>query len=157
MKPTIVIGVGHEFRRDEAVGLEVVERLRGMSLREVAFATCDGEPTHLIELWSRASTAVVVGTVRALPTGRRIRRISAQHPAATPQAVACTHGAGLGDAVSLGRALDLMPRRLLLYAVEVADTDFGIGVSPDAAAAVPELVDEVAAMVDTSLSPETWG
>ena len=121
----------------------------------VAFATCDGEPTRLIELWSGADTAVVVGAVSAAPTAcRRIRRISAQHPAATAQGIANTHGVGLGHAVTLGRALDLMPRKLLLYAVEVADTHDGIGMSADVAAVVPDVVREVAALLEASLAPE---
>jgi len=155
MTTAIVIGVGNEFRRDDAVGLAVVTQLCAMDLGSVDLAPTDGEPTRLIELWSGASIAVVVDAVRVTPaTPGRIHRISAQHPSASTRGIANTHGIGLGDAVSLARALDLMPQRLFLYAIEVADTDFGIGMSAEVAAAVPTVAAEVAELLEMALRPE---
>ena len=155
MNTAVVIGVGNEFRRDDAIGPAVIEQLRNMCLPGIGLATCDGEPTRLIELWSGAETAVVVDAVRIEPASPgRIHRISGQHPAASTRGIANTHGIGLGDAVCLARAIDQMPGRLLLYAVEVADTDFGIGMCPGVTAAAAIVAGEIADLLDKTLSPE---
>lgn len=155
MTKVIVIGVGNEFRHDDAFGPAVVERLQAKDLPGVEYATCDGEPTRLIELWAGASTAVVVDAVRVhSPSPGRIHRMSAQDPAASPSGLASTHGIGLGDAVALAEALDQLPRRLLLLAVEVLDTDFGVGLSADVAATVPVVADEIAELLGKSPAAE---
>jgi hydrogenase maturation protease len=155
MNTVIVIGVGNEFRCDDAVGLEVVRRLGAMDLPRVELAECDGEPTGLIDLWASADTAVVVDAVcvqRSCPG--RVHRLSAHHPSATPSGIANTHGIGLGDAVALAHALDQLPQRLLLYAVEVEDTGFGTGLSPGVAAAVPVVAEEIGQLLINHLTAE---
>ena len=149
----IVIGVGNEYRRDDALGPTVVDHLRRMELIGIEYRECDGEPTRLIELWDGADVAVVVDAVRADPARPgRVHRLSANHPAATAAAATSSHGVGLGDAVALARALDRMPPRLLLYAVEVADTEFGLGLSPDVATAARLVADEIALLLTTDAS-----
>src|SRR4029077_11147464 len=49
---------------------------------------------------------------------------------------ASSHGFGLDDAVSLAAALDRMPDRLIVHAIEAADLTQGIGLTPLVAAAV---------------------
>src|SRR3954452_21613746 len=127
---TVLIGVGNPFRRDDGVGPAVVELLRER-LTGVRIVTCDGETTALIDAWTGVDRAVVVDAVR-VTAGHpgRIHRFSADHPTATRAGVSTPHAADLGDAVSLARALDRMPRSLLIFGVEVGDVGFGPGLSP---------------------------
>lgn len=146
--PMIVISVGNEYRRDDGLGPAVLGLLRAMELPAVAFAECDGEPIGLIEAWQDAEFAVVVDAVRA-PDARpgSVHRLSAQHPSAAGSGTASSHGVDLGDAVALARALDRLPRHLLLYAVEVADTGFGIGLTAEVAAAARTVALEIAELL----------
>ena len=48
----VVIGVGNEFRRDDGVGLRVLETLRPLVPDTVRLVASDGEPVRLIEEWS---------------------------------------------------------------------------------------------------------
>jgi hydrogenase maturation protease len=147
--PTIVIGVGNPYRRDDGLGPAVISLLRSHRLPGVVLAECDGEPTRMIDLWAGASLAVVVDAVRTAPaTPGRVHRFSAYHPAvmAAP-AAASSHGVSLGEVVDLARALDRMPERLLLIAVEAADVDFGTGLSPAVAGAAVEVAQEIAELV----------
>jgi hydrogenase maturation protease len=150
--PMIVIGVGNEYRSDDGLGPAVVALLRQRTLPGVSYAECDGEPIGLIELWQDADLAVVVDAVRA-PDARpgRVHRLSASHPAAAGTAAASSHGVDLGDAVALARALRRMPRHLLLYAVEVTDTGFGIGLSEPVADAARRVADELAELLSSDL------
>jgi hydrogenase maturation protease len=140
----IVIGVGNPYRHDDGVGPEVVERLRRRHLPGVTLAESDGDPAHLLDLWTQADVAIVVDAARMpTPCPGAIRRRSLRHPSAGRMSSASSHAVDLGEAVALAAALDRLPRMLLLYAIEAADTSAGVGFSPAVEAAVTELVEEL--------------
>jgi hydrogenase maturation protease len=144
MSPTVVIGIGSEFRRDDGVGPAVVARLRRRDLPGARLEESDGEAGRLLELWHGATVVVIVDSVRAAhPRPGRIHRRSLHHPPLAARA-ASSHAPDLGTVVGLARALGRLPRLLLLYAVEVADTSYGVGLSPAVDAAADRLVAEVA-------------
>lgn len=149
----VVIGVGNPYRRDDGFGPAVVTLLRGRRLPGVELAESDGEMGALIELWTGAALAVVVDAVRAQPSRPgRVHRLSAHHPAylsgyTRSSVAASTHGVDLGEAVELARVLDRMPDRLLLFAAEVAEVGFGVGLTPAVAAAASAVAAEVAELV----------
>jgi hydrogenase maturation protease len=140
----VVIGVGNEFRRDDAAGPAVVAVLAGQVPDGVTLAVNDGEPTRMIEAWAGAPLAIVVDAVRAGPAvPGRLHRLVLDHPALGPGGPVSSHGLGLGDAVRLGRALDRMPGRLIVHAVEAGDLSQGTGLTP----AVAAVIDTLAAAV----------
>jgi hydrogenase maturation protease len=145
----VVIGIGNPFRRDDGVGPAVISLLRDRQLSGVELAESDGELGSLIELWMGASLAVVVDAVRTRPCRPGvIHRIAAHHPAlAGARPATSSHGVELSEAVRLARALDRMPERLLLFAVEASETGFGRGLSPAMADAAVTIADEIADMV----------
>jgi hydrogenase maturation protease len=136
----VVIGVGNEFRRDDGAGPAVVGRLRGRVPAEVELVITDGEPTRLIEAWTGAALAVVVDAVRVSgphpPDPGQIHRFVVDRPGPGTGQAASSHGFGLGDAIALAMALDRMPARLIVHAIEAADLAQGPGLTPAVAAAV---------------------
>ena len=146
----MVIGIGNEFRRDDGAGPAVVARLRDLAPPGVRFVLTDGEPTRLIEAWTGAALAVVVNAVRAEPSRPgTVHRFVVDAPGAGTGRTASSHGLGLDDAVALALALDRMPGRLIVHAIEAADLTQGPGLTPPVAAAVPT----VAAAVLDDLGP----
>jgi hydrogenase maturation protease len=140
----VVIGVGNEFRRDDAVGPAVVAVLAGQVPVGVALTVNDGEPTRMIEAWAGARLAIVVDAVRAEPAvPGRLHRMVLDHPTMGPGVPVTSHGFGLDDAVGLGRALDRMPGRLIVHAVEAGDLSQGTGLSPAVAAVIDTLAGAV--------------
>jgi hydrogenase maturation protease len=136
----VVIGVGNEFRRDDGAGHAVVAKLRDLLPPGVELVTMDGEPTRLIEAWTGAALAVVVDAVRAEPPKPgTVHRFVVDRPGAGGSGAtraASSHGLGLDDAISLAVALDRMPARLIVHAIEAADLTQGIGLTPAVAAAI---------------------
>ena len=136
----MVIGLGNEFRRDDGAGPAVVARLRGRVPPGVELVLTDGEPTRLIEAWTGAALAVVVDAVRADPSRPgRVHRFVLDQPIGGPVQTVSSHGFGLDDAVRLALALDRMPGRLVVHAIEAADLSQGQGLTPLVAAAVGDL------------------
>jgi hydrogenase maturation protease len=133
----VVIGVGNEFRRDDGAGPAVVGRLRDRVPPGVELVITDGEPTRLVEAWTGAALAVVVDAVRAQPPHPgRVHRFVVDRPVTGAGRTASSHGLGLDDAVRLALALDRMPGRLIVHAIEAADLAQGTGLTPPVAAAV---------------------
>jgi hydrogenase maturation protease len=133
----VVIGVGNEFRRDDGAGPAVVGALRGRVPPGVDLVITDGEPTRLVEAWTGAALAVVVDAVRARPPHPgRVHRFVVDRPVTGAARTASSHGLGLDDAVRLALALDRMPGRLIVHAIEAADLAQGTGLTPPVAAAV---------------------
>lgn len=136
----VVIGVGNEFRRDDAVGPAVVALLDGRVPDGVTMTVNDGEPTRLIEAWAGVPLAIVVDAVRADPAvPGRVHRLVLEDSAMEQARPVSSHGLGLGDAIGLGRALDRMPGRLIVHAVEAGDLGQGAEMTPAVAAAVGTL------------------
>ena len=141
----MVIGVGNPFRRDDGIGQVVIERLRRHAPPGVRLALTDGEPARLLDLWDGTEVAVVIDAVHRHddPTPGRIHQVTVARSVGREPAAAGSHGLGLGSAIDLALALDRMPGRLVLLAVEGGDFELGVGVSAPVAAAADRLVDLV--------------
>jgi hydrogenase maturation protease len=134
--PVVVIGVGNEWRHDDGIGPAVVGQLRDLVPSGVELVITDGEPTRLIEAWTGAALAVVVDAVRAQPPHPgRVHRFVVDRPADGLARTASSHGLGLDEAIALAVALDRMPGRLIVHAIEAADLTPGTGLTPAVAAA----------------------
>jgi hydrogenase maturation protease len=140
----IVIGVGNEYRRDDGLGPVVVARLRDVPLPpDVTLVVTDGEPTRMLDLWTGADLAVVVDAVRTgADHGGHVYEVAVDDLDETATA-ATSHRVGLGATVELARALDRMPVRLVVFAVDGTDFGFGTDLTPAVAAAVEPVVQRV--------------
>jgi len=144
MPTAVVIGIGNDFRRDDGVGLTVAGEITERHLPGVRVVTEIGEPGALLEAWNGVARAVVVDAAAGEDsTPGRIRRWTACDLEAT--AVASSHALGLAQTCALGQALARMPHELVVFTVDIADTNHGIGLTPAVAAAVPDLVEAVLA------------
>ena len=155
-EPVVVIGVGNEFRRDDGAGPAVVARLRGQAPLGVQLVVTDGEPARLVEAWTGAALAVVVDAVRAEPPHPgRVHRFVLDRPRLVDPLgrSASSHGLGLDDAVGLAVALDRMPGRLIVHAIEAADLGQGPGLTPPVATAVAVVADAVLADLGPYIQP----
>ena len=147
---TVVIGIGDAYRHDDGVGLVVARRLRELHPQVVDFVESDGEPTALIDAWDGAPLAILIDAVDAGGVPGRIYRLGLHHPALSEGGGATSsHGVPLGEAVALARALDRMPRRMLLYGVQIADVSQGVGLSPRVEWAAEHVVEEIAELLVT--------
>ena len=146
-----MIGVGNDFRRDDATGWAVVARLSRAAERwrlpeGMVWRVCDGDPARLISLWEGVGLAVVIDSARADPANPgRVHRFEPDSDQwSAIHGTTSSHGLGLGDAVDLARRLDRMPGRLVVYAVEGADFSLGVGMTEMVAAAVDVVAERIA-------------
>jgi hydrogenase maturation protease len=148
LNPTVVIGVGHPYRRDDGVGPAVIERLRQRCLPGVSLVESDGEAAALITMWEERRLAILVDAVRAEPSHPgRVHRLVVPRPGSERTRAASSHGIDLGEAVELARVLGRLPGRMVVFAIEAADTSLGLGLTEHVAEAADRVADEIAAEV----------
>jgi hydrogenase maturation protease len=149
VQPLVVIGVGNILRRDDAVGVRVVESLREIQEHDpVALPDqtrlVDGG-TLLMDLLPAVRGARGLVLVDALRLGEPEGTVSVQHG----DAIVPVSGAGgqqaspLGELLAAGRLMGWLPEPVALVGVEVTHIDFGTELTPVVAAVLPAAVDAV--------------
>ncbi len=138
-----IIGCGNPDRGDDAAGLLVARRLRGLGINAREHS---GDGLSLLEAWRGCESVVLIDSV---VTGRPPGEISVwdAHDAPVTGDIrrATSHFFGVAEAIQLGRILDRLPPRVTIYGIEADRFDFGSAPSPAVEEAVERLVLQLAA------------
>jgi len=145
----LLVGIGAEFRGDDAVGLRVVEVARPRLPSGVEVRVLAEDATTLIEWWAGADLVVIVDAMRsAQPTGSitRLDLLEPGHGAvAVPAGVLrSSHALGVAEALALARSIGRLPRRLIAYGIEGGEFAAGAPMTPSVATAIDEVAERVA-------------
>ncbi|WP_084533760.1 hydrogenase maturation protease [Nocardia fusca] len=141
----VVIGMGTGLRCDDGIGPVVASLIAEWRIPWVSAEVSEGEPTRLMDLWTGADLAVVVDAVVCEPASPgRVLRIDTARLRRAP-AAAGSHCLGLAETVALGDALGRRPGRLVIFGVEAACLDTGVGLSPPVVSAIPAVIQAVLA------------
>jgi hydrogenase maturation protease len=153
----LILGLGNPVRSDDAVGLEVVERLRAAPLPDhLDLADAGTCGLGLLDLITGYNRLVIVdaidageqpGTVLTLELSDLDRMV--------PRHAASTHDANLSTALEAGRQLGLdLPSEIRIVAVQIADVGtFSEELTPAVAAAVDEACRLALDLAESSLPP----
>ena len=140
----IVIGVGNRARGDDAVGLRVVERLKG----SVTCYESSGDPSELIVLFGSDPDVIVVDAMVSGSNPGTITTTSISfgaHPTSPVplRSQSSTHGFGVFEALELARILGTVPARLTVIGIEGSDFSLGGDLSPALEPAVARVADRI--------------
>lgn len=145
---TRVIGMGNPFRRDDAVGLVVTRRLAAQPIDGVQYVEIQADGTALMRAWAGVQTAILVDAMVSGSEPGHIFRFDAATQSLPAEVVACsTHAFGVGEAVEMARVLGELPPRLILYGIEGACFETGVGLSPEVEHAADEVVNRIRAEI----------
>jgi hydrogenase maturation protease len=146
----LVIGVGNEYRHDDAAGLIVARRLKEQPLSSCEVQEQAGEGASLMALWKDTNRVIVVDAIQSGAAPGSIHRFNANlHPLPAPIFRDSTHAFGLIEAVELSRALKQLPSNLFIYGIEGQNFEAGTGLSPAVLGAVNDLVEGLRQEIET--------
>jgi hydrogenase maturation protease len=150
-----VVGVGNPERGDDAAGPAVVARLEGRLPTGARTVVCSGaDPGTLIDAWQGAVAAVLIDAVVSGAEPGRVTVFDVTESPLPPDVrPASTHALGAAAAIELARALDRLPRTLLVVGIEAQSFDAGAPLSKGVAAAI----DEAAGTVLTTIARYAGG
>lgn len=154
-QPILIIGIGNEYRSDDAIGLLVARALQTRKLPHASVIEATGEGTALLEAWKGAENVILVDAVTSqVPVGT-IYQLDAQSGPLSPGLFALsTHAFSVAQAIELARALGNLPQRLVVYGIEGKQFVAGIGLSPEVERAAHEVIERIANLVQNWLQLE---
>ncbi len=156
-----VLGIGNPYRRDDGAAAAVLARVAGLvDAAHVRLVELDGEPVRLVQSWEGSRVVWIVDAIRSGRPPGTVHEVAADHLADIDDRgvrLGGGHLLGLGDAVDLARALDLLPDELHVLGIEGVDFGDGEGLTDavDAACSrVAELLAErIGSYQSTSSQP----
>ena len=126
-----VIGVGNRWRGDDAAGLATAGRVREEAGEDVEVAELEGELSSLIDSWRDSDHVIVIDAVSSGALPGTVHRIDARSARLPPGlAPHSTHAVGLAAAIELGRALNRLPPRLVVFGIEGERFEAGAELTP---------------------------
>jgi hydrogenase maturation protease len=137
----VVIGVGNDYRGDDAAGLVAVRRLRERLGDRVVCRQENGEGTALIEAWKDADAVMLVDAAHSGTSPGMLHRFDVAARSLPATLLCCsTHAFGVTEAIELARALGQLPARFIVYGIEGKNFAAGSELSAEAESAVEKAV-----------------
>ena len=145
---TLLVGVGNEFRNDDALGILVAREIRRRDFPGITVVERSGEGTALMDTWAGAELVIVVDAIFSGKAPGAIHRLDAAHDE-IPRGLFhySSHAFGVAEAVALARQLGLLPPRVILYGIEGKEFGEGTGLSDQVVKNIPHLI----AMIEEDL------
>jgi hydrogenase maturation protease len=145
----LCIGVGNEYRSDDGVGVCVARALREMNLPDVFIVEHSGEGFSLAEKLSEADKVILIDAVSSgAAPGTLFSFAAHQSPLPTSYFSASTHAFGVAEAIELARQFGELPTSCIVYGVEGANFEHGVGLSPALAPRVHDIALILVAVIE---------
>ena len=145
---TVVIGIGNEFRGDDAVGRIAARRLTQHQPEGAHVVESSGEALALMEHWQDAERVILIDAATGIPPGEVRRYEAGSEPLPTDQFTTSTHAFSLANAIELARSLDRLPPSVIVYAIGGAAFEHGSELSPDTALGCEDALECILAELD---------
>jgi len=140
----LIIGIGNEYRWDDAVGLIVARRLKDRIVDSAIVLEQSGEGAALMETWRGADTVIIIDAVMSGAAPGTIHRFDAgAQPIPKSGFRRSTHAFSVAEAIELARALGSLPQRLIVYGIEGKNFAAGVGSSPEVEKAADEVIGQL--------------
>lgn len=145
----LVIGIGNEYRHDDAVGLYIVRELKKRELLCCDIKESPGEGTYLMDSWQARDKVIVVDAVQSQAIPGKIHRIDTQKTEIPDDWFkSSSHLFSLPQAIKLSKTLGTLPKELIIYGIEGDLFNTGTDMSP----AVKESTEKLIEMIAEELS-----
>ncbi len=148
--PTVLIlGVGNEWRGDDAIGVWLARRLREHAPQGVEVMEHSGEGASLMETWAESEAVIILDAVQSGAEPGTLHRLdTSQERIPSKFFHASSHAFSVAEAVELSRALGTLPEVVLLYGVEGRTFEAGAGLSEEVRMGGEAVLDEVMTLIE---------
>lgn len=142
--PIRIIGVGNLFRSDDGAGVLAARRLKSLLGDRAEVIEAELAGLEVLDFMAEASAVILIDAARSGRSAGTIHRLDVSAgPISADLFPHSTHVLNAADAIELGRTLGLLPRRVIVYGLEVGDTRAGSDLSPAMAGALEQVVERV--------------
>jgi hydrogenase maturation protease len=157
-KKTIILGMGNPLRRDDGIGVAVVETLKKSYSHSENITIMDAGTSSLqaLLLMQRYQRVFIIDAADIGGFPGDWRCIPIEDISFIPEGLTkygSFHNAGLKDAIILGQILEILPEEIYIYAVQPQDLQISISLSDSIATAALEIVEDLIQRLGSKLDP----
>ena len=142
-----VLGIGSPFG-DDQLGWDVVKQLQKKSSlsrftdEQIHLSYSDRPGLYLLELMRHAQYVFLIDAIK---TGAPIGTCLCFHNEAIEDIndTLSSHSLGIAAAMTMGRTLKILPKHIVLYAIEIGDIVYDNAVSPPIKQAINHLMQQI--------------
>ena len=141
-----IVGIGSPFG-DDQIGWAVIETLTESGMLDRFLpgrvdAICCGHEAGLLTQVATVRKAIVIDAMRSSSPVGSVHKIAIED-VLPESSLLSSHRIGIAQAISLGRALSMLPPTLILYGIEIRDTASD-EIHPDVRAAIAQVLHAIA-------------
>jgi len=138
---TLIIGIGNEFRSDDAAGLLAAKKIKELGLKDVDIIESNGDGAALIDAWTGREHVILIdavfsgaapGTVHSIELGKTI--LPAEFFKFS------THLFSIPQAIYLSASLGKLPDKIIILGIEGCSFDTGRALSAEAEQAINNII-----------------
>lgn len=139
----LIIGVGNEFRGDDAAGLIAARRIKELNAYGFEVIENSGDGAGLIEKWSRRELVILIDAVVSGAPPGTVHKFAPHNIMQLGMFTFSTHLFSIPQAIELSLSLGKMPREMVIYGIEADSFESGRPISPEVEKAIDEIVEDV--------------
>jgi hydrogenase maturation protease len=144
MQAIRIIGLGNVMRGDDAAGLLAARRLRQVVDDRVGVIEAEMAGVDLVELMKGARLAILIDAARSGQRPGTVHRLDASAgPVGVGMFPSSSHALGISEALELARVMGVLPETVIVYGIEVENTEAGHPLSPPVANALNVVVGRI--------------
>lgn len=142
MSDILVLGVGNILQRDDGVGVRVIEHLRSLEL-PAGVEVFDGGTAalDLLNVVADRQKVIVVDAVQGGGEPGAIYRFAPNDVEVEPHPITSLHQIGLLETLAMAQHLGCSPQNVVIFGIEPKVIDWGLDLSPEVSAAVPNVAE----------------
>ena len=140
----LVIGVGNDFRGDDALGAHVARELQSLNMEGVSVLEMDGEGSTLIDAWQGHDRVILVDAFCSGVTAGLLREFDVSIAEIPEHSChSSSHAFGLAEAIGVARRIGMLPKRMFVFGLEGENFGFGRRLSRTIREHTPELLEAI--------------
>jgi len=144
MSTLTVIGVGNRLRADDAVGPLLIDELSKLNMPDVELIDAGSDALGVLEYLEQREHVIIIDAC-SMGKGPGTVITFAPHEAdmVLDQGQISLHGLGLAEALKMGEALKMLPKRLKIIGIEPLSIQLNGKISPPVLGAMKKAMDHV--------------
>lgn len=147
-KSFLIIGVGNEFRGDDAVGILIARFLKRYFREGVKIIGVDTSFDELIQIWGNYDLVIFIDAIKSGEKPGKIYRLKfGVDEIPTKLEFFSTHSVGLIEYIEIAKALGKLPGELIIYGIVGKDFNVGSSISREVKVSCKKVAREILAEI----------
>ncbi len=140
----LIIGVGNEYRQDDAIGILTAQKLRENDLYNVDVILSNGDGASLMDYFKRYDNVFMVDAAKTGNKPGNLNIFNVSHKSLPKDIfLPSTHQFGITEAIETARVLNTLPKKLIIYTIEGKNFNYGLEISKEVTKASDEVIKKI--------------